>query len=326
MKKTKVLPLLLLMPLLTSCGNGELKAPKFAKFGEEIKFDKFEKTITGILDKSVIHKSYDAKKTENNLGSYEVSAKTAELVRNQTIRNKKTISQYDDLSELDNKIKFDSKELLYATQSTKRNTEATSHDAQTKLKMVNEIKADLITQKEKIKDVNYLVSVDKTNKTYRPSEVLPNDVDLAKKFDTESKIAAGLNILIFLASAESDYKSADAKEQKNYHFYQNGNIFTVDYSRVDEGELRVLGNVVGKEKTEWKTTVQTDLTEGKWVVKYFDEYRVTKTYSKNTSAYAKDDAAVQLEQNIAEVHFTTKNVKLKRADISKMTPVLFPEA
>jgi hypothetical protein len=312
MKKLNFLPLLLVAPLLVGCGNG-VKAPKFANKGEEVSTDKFGDDLEAAATEAAFAKA-------DPLGSLVYSSKQGSQSETKFIREKKTISTLKSTYTLSTESKYDSANLLFQ-EDTKTTSKASMSDAHGKGTESGKTSTHIDMQEFTKGEKKYVVMAEKEYKeigtSYEVTELSP-----AKQiFDSHVK-----NILSSQAShimaAMANYATSDEEEKKNYKFYENGKIFTIEYNKVVENLEHKNGDdaVDYVESSTTKYTAQIDLTDGAWKQKYYYELS-SKVEYKIAGEYEDEYRLVgdikETKKSMAEdVKADSKDVTLKAADLS----------
>lgn len=302
-KTTKFLSFLLFAPLLTGCGNG-VKAPKFVDYGKEVKAATFITNITKAFSDVRFNKAA-------KIPSYEANSTYALHGNEDLIRNNKVIRNDQESYSRTIKYQYDSSELvlnLKNKDASKQTHKENSH----KLEDVQKDNYEEQLQAGKYNKKDYLLSLDIKFKEYRP--YLPLDgYKLADLFDGEAKSTAIEIIEESISGIESAYYDATDEEKKNYKFYQNGEIYSIEYKSSQTKEVK--GDRKTRTNTLWK--VQLDFTEGKWSGKEYSLEEVEIEYLKKQEDFAKGDITKATYEKASENTIILKDVKLKNEDVSK---------
>ena len=307
MKKTKFLSLLVFAPLLASCGAGKFDEPKFAKYGDEVKAEKFGKAFDDILKKSSLNK-------KAKLGSLFMSKRDVYYSSSDVVRNKKSIKGGSMGQAEVSEISYDSKNVIAKNVETdeyvqKEYALSGEEVAETSMKSTNQ------QQVSKVKGKSSLVSIDEDTKTYSVIYEVDKDNVPANDFDAQFKSYLSGQIESSYVTFALSYEAADAKEKKNYKFYQNGNVFTMEFQDSQEVEEE---NYKGSSSEKW--TIQLDLTEGKWNLKslyvHEAEVEVTKDYYQGSNKFIKGDILKEKEMSIEDAKAEQKDIKLNALDLA----------
>jgi hypothetical protein len=307
-KTTKFLSFLLFAPLLTGCGNG-VKAPKFAKYGDEVKFEKFYENLNAAFKKATFLSE------TKTLGSVQMKGEYAELEGGKITRGKKTYSETSALTQTRYENKVDVDHSVYEMKvdyveasSSKDASGETSNESETVMTMTYQV-ATISKQK-------WLVGAVHETKEYGKEELLEG-VKEQTFFDNVGKGATLLGLQECISSIEMQYDGETEEGKKDYKFYQNGNVYTVEMNWQEEQENKEDDVVYSKEKSTCKWIVQLDMTEGKWSGKEYLDSKTVTEYKKAYGQYVEGD--VLEETGIIKQEFSaqTKKLNLKPQDLSK---------
>lgn len=307
-KNTKFLSFLLFAPLLTGCGNG-VKAPKFAKFGDEVKFDEFYKNINAAFDKSVM---FNEKKA---IGSLEMQSEYDELTETATKRDKKTIDSYSDLSQEKVERQYDAENNLMKNKKEEFHSEGGENPEGSTLEEDTEIQT-VTYQVGKYEKKDYILAVQHEIKQYAPAALVAGKASSMFDSIVKESVIAGLQKCI--SEIEMQYSGEDEKGKKDYKFYQNGNIYTIDMTWEEESESKD-SEVYAKNKDTLKWTVQIDMTEGKWSGSEYLVGNTEKEFVLNKGQFAKGDVYYETYTRKNVFSAKSKKVSLKAEDLSKYT-------
>ena len=299
--KTRCLSLLLFVPLLAGCGN-KLSEPKFAKFGDEVKADKFQDEI----EKKLKDASFSKKA---KLGSLECTQKTGQSAEKERTRDGKQYSKSENSSVMDVSMKYDSEQLSVLSEtemvmSSKSEGPGSHEESEFK------VTAKVQMQHSKVKKENWFVSVDLEENVYEGVQKIEKK-DLATMLDGQAKGMVSQTVVL-MKDALLGYDGASKEEKKNFKFYQNGSIFTMEYKTEDsenEKEYSV--------KYNERNTVQLDLTQGKWSFKSYTEVVETTEFKKDFDEFYKGEVYNDKTVAVTELSFAKKNVKVNPLDLSK---------
>ena len=309
MKKIKFLPLLLVAPLLTGCGNN-VKAPKFDKAGEEVAADKF----AADLDEKYTAASF-AK--EDKLGSLVLKSKVADQQITKDVRaDKLVIEDFNEYYEQNTTLKYDAANSL-ASADISINGKSTEKTQYGKTTGKAAQKDTMFIQKYSKDGSDYAVRGSKKAKELQNptplTEVMPMDVycDTMVKMSLASQGAD-------VSDAIAAYMGASEEERKNYKFYENGNIFTVEYAKTIEAQE----HKNAEDKVDYVTSgsqnykVQIDLTDGKWKSKLYREVISKTEYKLIVDEHLEGEVIEDKRLSSQDVTAELKDVKLKAVDVS----------
>lgn len=310
MKKSKLLILVLVAPLLTGCGSGKVKAPKFAKEGESVSGDKFVEDIGKAFSSSAIAQ-------EAALGSSVVSYKIQMSDEVGVERDKKSFSKTASFTEQSTKVEYDAANsiLKMSNKGAAKQSEKTKHGTTTSNGSQNQVASYEAAQ---VSGANYIVSVNQKAKEYSKIMLIEGEVTAAKYEDMIVKMMVGSLVQEYVFSASSWAAMTDA-EKAEYKFYENGNIYTYEYEhKVENEETKDAEDKVVKIDSERHySKVQIDFTAGKMAVKGYDEIEYTTVYKQNSGSFAAEDIVKEKELQSIDASCIDKDVKLKSTDLSK---------
>lgn len=308
MKKLKFLPLLLVAPLLIGCNN--VKSPKFADNGEEVAGDKF---MADLAEKSLA----TAYNKEDALPSLAVKSKRSS--KEYSARTRKDAgfkASYERNYSTTTSMKYDAANVLMdgkVSSKTKRK-EVSNYGKE----IGNEKESRNMFYQEFAKgDKKYLVMGTKEEKKLQAISQVTEENPASKVMDMFVKTA--------VASQGSDlnnllnaYAGSTEEEQKNYKFYENGNIFTVEYKYSVENEESKDGEdkVIYVTNASYYKKAQVDLTDGKWKALFWNESSVKQEYKQDYGIYFEGDVYESKDLTSEETIAEYKDAKLKAQDVS----------
>ncbi len=287
MKKLKFIPVLAVAALLSACGsNGvSVKAPKFAKMGEEVSFEKFDEEINKRFD------GLDFLK-EDLLNSKSLAGKGSSFVSEKLTRGKKTITESTMKDSNEAKYELDMKNYI-AKMSGESKEEVINKSNSTDSKSTSNDKGVYYIQEAEHEGQKYLVYVDSANKLVELMTPLSETVkaetyldQVRKQSITQSINYASLNYLLTSMASWSE------EQFKGYKFYQNGDTFTYTYSYEESRESKDSDeNLIGTESIKVEEKCQYVL-EGNHVKFAYSSEQTTKMefaidYTVNPSLLAK---------------------------------------
>jgi len=283
MKKIfKVAPLFLALPLLASCG---VSKPSFKKAGAEISKDDFVKA----LDEE--SKSIDLL-SEEKVGSATLSKTTKKETKTTEKRGKKSVSKKTESSTDKDNYTYDADNLVVKVVSSKKSS-ISKKTKEEKYSKTEKTKTEGYVQKHTRADEKYLISVNKTTKVYQP--VLPCSSDefavemikLSVVSTLGSSFSAGSSLL-------SQYNSADEEGKKDFKFYKNVKVYTIELSSSKDNELSY-----GKQTVKKYEKYQVVFADGKFDVKSYKESTTTTEYGKDY--VTPGDAVEHVKGDVTEV-------------------------
>lgn len=235
MKLRKILPLVLVAPLLASCGSGlKVEEPSFDAYANKVEHAAYFEALQAAMNESVFVKA-------DKIGSLEAKV----------THGKKTDYKYDGVENAPKiymagletgDLKYDSVNLILQS-----NMEASSESEMagfgssdvTNSKTVMKNQA----QKDTVKEVESSVSYDLEAGTYSVGSPV---VDWASELDTMVKgtIVSQINLIEL---SVSNYDTMSDEEKAKYSFYQDDKVFTVVYETSSEYKFYDAGSEEEKE-------------------------------------------------------------------------------
>ena len=301
---------MLVAPLLTGCGSGKVKAPKFAKEGESVSGDKFVEDIGKAFSSSAIAQ-------EAALGSAVVNYKIQMSDEVGVERDKKSFSKTASYNEQGIKLEYDAANSIIKMNSKAavKESEKTKHGTTTTSGKQNQVASYEAAQ---VAGANYIVNVNQTGKEYQKIILIEGEVTAAKYDDMMLKTMVGSLINEYAFSASS-WDAMTDEEKAEYKFYENGNIYTYEYEhKVENEETKDAEDKVVKIDSERTySKVQIDFTAGKMAIRGYEEAETTTVYKQNYGSYAAEDIVKEKQLQSVDASYTDKDVKLKSTDLSK---------
>jgi hypothetical protein len=325
MKTKKFLATLLCLPLLAGCGNN-VKAPKFAEYGKELNYADYMDATQKKTEASVLKKSFNEKKME----SFEGKGSSASFSSSEIVRNKKSIYKNQSSSNATTVVKYDANASTFRTDEKSNNKQTTKDNFGSKTSGTKKNDSSQM-QIDKVKDKYYLIEVEFKKSEYKAEDELAKEADGKPYIDGYMKELV-LNSLTYIdytmAMMIGLYNSFSDDVKSRFKFYQNDNIFTVEYKHKTENEeYKPADKLISVENGEYKNILQIDLTENAWNAKYYQNKKVTTEYKENFDTseikYAKGDVLTEISQTSTQYSFAKKDVKQQKADISKFVAVGF---
>ena len=315
MKKLNFLPLLLVAPLLVGCGSG-VKAPKFADKGEEVAGDKFAADFLEVSSQAAFAK-------EDALGSLVLKSKAKYSNEEKLVRESKAIETLKETENDTSELKYDAANLLVqgVSKGSGKGTQTTiTGKGSGSTKSSSHVYIQEFTKGEN----KYVVMGEEEGKTINAIAPVTELTPTNKIIDGYMKEGIATQGW-YVTEAVTLYAAADETEKANYHFYENGKIFTVVYKQVVEAKEHKNGDdqVDYVTSSDISYTAQLDLTDGAWRQKYYreeitkTEYKIEGTYSGNFRFVG--DAFEKKVLRSEDVAADYKDVKLKAADFSGYT-------
>lgn len=323
MKKSKLLLLVLVAPLLTGCGKSSVKAPKFAKEGDKVEFDKFVEDLQKAGESSAIAKTDTPLKSAVIKGSGEMLG-TSELER-----GGKSNSKSSEYTKSSGEYQYDATNAILREKSTVEVTETLKSD-KTKKTVKETTKRDRSLESAQVSGSNYVVNVDLAAKEYYPETLISGEVTAAKVVDEEVRYFGTMMMYSFYMSLPIGYWDTYTDEEKaRWAFYENGNIFTFTYEySLDKDEVKnAADEVVYLESGKTSQKKQLDFTAGKMSfveyssIEYLTEFKLATRYDYVN--YGAGDVLKTGTTTASSYTWTEKDVSLKATDFSKLTALGF---
>lgn len=316
---SKFLFLVLAVPLLAGCGN-KVKEPKFAALGEEKTIDAFEESLT-----KAIPEDHELVK-DDVLGSLVIKAKGASLSSAKHSRGKTVTYEEVTTGKSTEQIDYDATNALLRDKGESV-SKTVEKDAWGKVTTTKKTTTDAMMQEHKAKDVRYAIAVDNNVKEYSPIKVLADDAKMVDYLSDNIKMAVMRSLVMPVYEEMGNYGLADEEEQKNYKFYQNGNIFSVVYESKFENKevknqtdnsVRCVGS--GSEIRK----VQIDLTAGAYSLVTYSKQEGKYDYKTAYESFAVGDVNEYEVASSTEFKAAKKEPGLKAIDLAKYTAIGFP--
>ncbi len=310
MNKTRFIPALALVCLLYACGTTKgpsMGKPKFAKAGSEISAEDFKSQSDEILSNSEFGVPLNFV-----VGEREITAESYLSEKINVKRNGKAFSKKEDKQYAKSVIKSDKDNYAISMSSnsyasTYQKDPNGVHEDETKGSGTMQYQPATIEDKEYYtlcyQDLEeYIITAelnDSTTAEYCFNYVYRNEV---------TRIALGV-----INSVPSEQDLIEKTK-----FYRNGNVFTY------ETQITKTENIVGYEdesvgSSEIKQIIkgQYDMTEDKWLCKYYVESTAIRTFVADSYAYLAGDVVTEKVTQVVVNSIVKKDVTVKPLDISK---------
>lgn len=298
MKNSKrILTLLVFMPLLAGCGNNVSK-PKFAKFSNEVKtYEKFNEELQKALKKTSLFKTA-------KLGSIVFSGDNAYKDVFEIKREEKAVHTQTEYNSSKATVKYDAANLIY-NQNLEQKLDA---------EYIDKSGAETYSSKEitnyqvQVKDSKNLATVFPDKKEYQVESF--GGQKAADYFDNLVKPMFAYSYYSNMGQILGMYEEGT---KSCFKFYNDGDIFTVVYSR----ETKDSSDETYKYESKYEYTVQLEIKEGKWSSKSYSLFESTKTYKVNSYAMAKGDVQIEKEEEASTRFIEAKEPNLKNISLDK---------
>ncbi len=313
MKKIKVLPLVLALPLLVSCGQ-DVKAPKFAKAGDAKEYAAWSEAA----DNSSKGNVFFPDEADALLPSFKGSRQAEGIIKDEVKRDKKVVYSDMNYSKSQEEYQSDTENGLIRTKE-KRSEKEEFKNTYAKQTINSKSAYEHSFQKGTFEDKEYMMDVRVPHKTYILSGQVTETNTYAKLLNTEAESILFMDVMLPLMVIAT-YPSASEEEQKNYAFYQNGDIFTAEYKKEEKGietkDAEDKVKWVADTLTSWKVQIDYSNKEAIKTVYYYEEVKTT-TYNVSYDMCMPGDVETETRKESAVAELAKKDVKLKAEDLSK---------
>lgn len=316
MKKMKILPLILTLPLLVGCNKEDIK-PRFAKEGEKVEFNAFNEALQEDMKKCAFFNEDESAP----IPSFKAVLEMDQLEKQTLKRDGKDNSSTTTLGKSKANAASDAENgILRAKISTEREVKSVTPAG----KDVEKGKSSQtnVLQKATIEDKTYMVSVDVEAKTYEVEHTIDEEHPYDKYYKEQLSETIGMPFMMLML-VELSYSAASEEDQKNYGFYKNGQIYTAEFTHEEVKETKDAEENVTKVKTE-KTyvKVQVDLRKADVMKSAFYQEQVESTeYKVADSVYYAGDVFEDLEKTAFSCDVKKADVKNKAEDLSKYAKI-----
>lgn len=316
MKKMKILPLVLTLPLLVGCSKNSI-SPRFAKEGEKVAYEAFNEGLEADMKASVFFSeeegfvvpSFKAEITMNVMQSETFKRDGKEAESQVAYAKNKAIGQVDSTNGIiKGKVQGDTKVEV----KTPNNT-MTQHFSQTETSVI---------QKATLDGGEFMVEIDLEKKTYKTEHLIDETHPYNTYFNEEATEAMSMPLMLLML-LEMSYSFASDEEKAKYNFYKNDKIYTAEYSQEKSEETKNGEDVVTKVVTEKSyTKIQLDLRKAE-VLKgaFYMEETETTEYKVDDSSYFAGDVREEVMKQGFEETVKKADVSLKAEDISQYKKV-----
>lgn len=304
MKKIKLLPLLLAVPMLASCGLAKPKQPKFADVGKEVAYAKFSEDLQKQAQKAAFN-------SDKALESGVFKLDTRISVESNVKRDKKEIAKSSSLQNTKEESKYDkaNKILEETTQSSSTLKSKSQFDTANNS---SSLKDSYVYQEGKKDGKKYVVKYDKATKEISKESSLESTTT-DKYLDSKVKSEVGVNTTLIFYFVFAEYEGSSDADKKNFKFYENGDIYTITWNVEKETKTEETKTT---NKTDMK--IQVDFNKEKLASKIWLEASSVVEYLKDSgSDYYKGDIETKVTKESSDISYQFKDVKLKAADLSK---------
>ena len=298
----KLLPILLAFPLLAGCGTN-VKKPAFKKVGDKVTFEQFKEGIEKAREENIFFKG-------DELPSFQVSLESKGVGQAVSKRGKQTLREAVTKSTMTINSKLDvkngvSERKQVRDESVVLTTNLGSDSAD------ESSKSTLVLQKLAKDNEEYAITVNEKAKYYivspanKISELNPYSKILEKDALTPFATVKALETTML-----AEYQSASEEEKARYSFYQNKQVFTVEYVYEENNE---------EDKTSEKSTskLQFDLSDNeKYTVMVYSESSSHEEVLETHMDEIKGDVFEEVTKNALTLKAQKKNVTVKPVKIT----------
>lgn len=258
--KTKLLPLLLVAPLIASCGmNHDIGQAKFEAYSNKVEFAAFSDELAKARAASFVEaESLESLSIKSFQDSYE---------EHKIKRGDKEIRNYSEFSSTEGEGGYDKNNHVYYS-TGKLESYAINKQGDSETSNVRSQELAQSVQETKINEVNTLVMISEKQGVYREMAPVSEMANL--------EVMLKMNVFGHLPntiSAWEDYNDYDDAEKARFSFYQDEKVFTVVYAGefdVEDFEVDTDNNPAAKAHIKAEEKFQ--------VVCKDDVYRISHQY------------------------------------------------
>ena len=317
MKLKRLLPLVLIAPLLASCSGEKVNEPKFESYSNKVEYASYKEALTNAIS------SINVAKEDASLNSSEVSMLTA--YEQSTKANFQCGVDTYGFEKEEEKYEYDANNHL-AKELTKFEEEASiklGDDYESNKHTYTEYESHY--QNETVEEVNSIVRLEAKSKKF--GVISPVIADYAKEFEAIA-ILAVRSMLNFEDLMCPDYETLPDEEKAKLSFYQDDKVFTVIYENKMEEKMFDTSDPtkeIGVEKIDAIAKIQGRVEENKVELRYYSDSSHLREYSVSGSvnimgddfAYKAGETYEVHQKAASEIKFAEKDVSLSKEDISQ---------
>ena len=295
----RLIPVLAVIALLTSCnGSGSLKAPTFAKEGDEVKYNEFStKYQEAVLENEFANLSISLKDrvAKFSYSSYDLSIRkrdNKEYYKDEA----QTVGTGEEQFDYNNKVGKMVGEIKY----TRKNTSPEGNINQT-----SNNKSETYVQFGNANGTPGLILLNVKQKTY---SLYNNVADNEKNFDTFVR-----NELSMFAGEYSQFNMylPDASNARDFLFYiKDETQFTYASNKEDQINYEDYSS-----SSRLKLKAQIELADKKEAVRISYNYYEERTYRRNIDGFIKGDVETRESVSYIEYVLNAKDVNLQKASL-----------
>ena len=316
MKKIKVLPLLLVAPLLTSCG-GKV-TPKFAKEGDKVEASKWSDDMNAIKENYFLNTSEGYHKP-----SFVEDYKSATEETEKIVRGKESLFEKKSYSEATTKYQYDAANSVLASESKSSGKVSGKSIDGEKYSEKSSRKSHFSRQKYAADGKEYCITADKEEKEFSMYFELSETMSItdALEYYMGWNCAGGYLNLAFGYVA---YSIASEEEQKCFSFYENADTkaFTIAYEKKTENVETKSGDDVIYTTTTvkiWKYQIVIG-DNNKLDTYAYEEDSVEETIKKDVERHDRLLKSGDVYSKVTKKAYSSKgkakDVKLQAMDVS----------
>ena len=311
MKRTRILPFLLLLPLLSGCKD-EFKEPKFKKLGDKIEYSAFKEALDNLYKENVFLKSEEnyyrpSYKGESVKETYKTSTQK---------RLKDTLYEGKSYSKTTINLQGDAKNLVSKrVQEHKATSE--EHDSTCSSTSASTSKATYYDQPYSQFGSNYFVTACLESETFL--------FDLEENKETENRSmkdmyeagfsAATATMSSLFTTYMTMYNASTDEKKAEFSFYKNKDVISTEYNHTDVNEKDGYA-IENNENTKF----QIDLSnKDKIEFTYYKEVKTKETIKQSKGSDIAGDVTETTNKSLATVNIQKKNVNLKSTNVDKFT-------
>lgn len=306
MRKLRYIPIIALTALLSSCdlfGGNKMKAPSFAKEGDEVKYSEFKEKLQQAAQ------DCEFSDEESILGDRVEKVSTSQSEVRNWKRGKKEIEKSDEQRTSKGESQYDYDNLVAkATTESKVTTKSSSQTGSES--STSTYNTETYFQFDKISGTKYLIQADAKRMVYSGAISVSGKQTEEDVFDNLVRGDISVIYSYFMYSIPSEQLA------KEYLFHVNGDtLFT--FSLDTDEDVENNANYVYHTSTKLKA--QLDLTNKKEVFRYSYEYKEEYTYNRDYDVYQEDDVVTVETKAYAEYTVNAKSVTVKPVSLENYT-------
>lgn len=312
MKKIGFLMLSLAGVMVLGGWSKDAKKPSFAAQGKEVAFADFEKAFNEKIENNEFLKP----KKGEYVPSFKSTTKSAESETNLNKRGNKIVKQKRSAGSSKSSTKYDAKRGV-AENVESGKSQSDEFDFGYKSNRKSQTSVDFKFQKASEEGKEYLAQVDLKSKTYNFMTPVDEDEKYEDLFSSLAYMAYSDGYEEF-AEIWTNYVTAKEEEKSNYKFYQNKNLYTIEFKKDSEGEYKYNDEVKYSFKDNRYSKVQVDLKNAKKIkVTYYSERTRVRTYAVAYEDYLPKDVQTIKNRESIVMQLTKTNVSVKQQNLAK---------